>query len=126
MSTISTTRTSPTDSHFSFSDSPSLLEPSEDLDSSVDLGSGDESTYGPVADEDNPFNGYSLPGSEHSSRQTVSKEEAISPLTQASSRATFGGVAPFSPSALVHDANISALQDLLKDLGYLGEAITGK
>jgi hypothetical protein len=125
-STISTTLTSPTDSHFGFSETPSIADSNEDEDLAADTGSGDESTYSPVKEAENRFNGYSLPDTDFTSELSLGKSHPISPLTQAASRTTFGGAVPFVPSAESDAQNMSALEQLLSEMGYLGDAITGK
>ena len=103
---------SPTDSHFSYS--PSLAD---DEDTSLDIGSGDDSTYSPVADGDMPFSGYSLPDVE-----TLGKAG----LGQAASRETFGGAVAGTGVEGQDERSLSALQELLSEMGYLGDFVTGK
>jgi hypothetical protein len=125
-STISTTITSPTDSHFDFSETPSISDSNDDEDLAADAGSGDEFTYSPNPAGQRGFNGYSLPDGEYASEQTLRKETPHSQLTQAASRATFGAptVALNSPG---HGASsMSALEELLNEMGYLGDVIVGK
>jgi len=124
-STISTTMTSPTGSHFGFSATPSIADSNDEDDLSADIGSGDESAYSPVK-EVGSFTGYSLPDSDYTSEQSLQKDIPLSPLTQAASRTTFGGAAPFVPSTETDVQNMSVLEQLLSDMGYLGDAITGK
>jgi hypothetical protein len=123
MSTISTTLTSPAESHFGFSDTPSIADSNEDEDLSADIGSGDESSGSPIKEVQNPFTGYSLPDSDYTSEQ---KEGPISALTQAASRTTFGGASPFVPNTETDVKTMSTLEELLNEMGYLGDAITGK
>lgn len=64
--------------------------------------------------------GYSLPEQEYASEQTI-KEIA-------GSRKTFGVNGEFEFDAAVAKAEveqISALEDLMKEMGYLGEMIIG-
>jgi hypothetical protein len=125
-STISTTLTSPTDSHFGFSETPSIADSNDDEDLSADIGSGDESAYSPVKDVESCFNGYSLPDSDYNSQQSFRKEIPLSAMTQVASRATFGGAAPVVPTSETDVKNLSALEELLNEMGFLGDAITGK
>jgi hypothetical protein len=126
-STISTTVTSPTESHFDFSETPSIADSNEDEDFSADIGSGDESTYSPIEEtRRGGFTGYSLPDSEYTSEQSLRKEVPVTTLTQATSRATFGGLAPFPQNAGSDGRSLSALAELLNEMSYLSEAITGK
>jgi hypothetical protein len=126
MSTISTTLTSPTESHFDFSGTPSIADSNDEEDMSADIGSGDESAYSPVKEVESRFTGYSLPDSDYTSEQSLQKEMPLSPLTQAASRTTFGGGAPFAPNAQDDVKNMSTLEELLSEMGYLGDVITGK
>ena len=121
-STISTTITSPTDSSFSLGEE----ESNEDEDLTADVGSGDEFTYSPVLSETPApgFSGYSLPEDTFTSEQTIRKD--ASPLTQSSSQATFGAAPPFLPDPVPDAESMSTLEQLLHDMGYLGDAIVGK
>ena len=102
-STVSTTSTQ---GSWRFSGG-SELTGSEDGDvddeSSADLGRGDESWGGICA--------YRLPEEEERVLKTVG------------GRTTFGGMVPFSPDGELHEGNLSALQELMSEMGYLGEAI---
>ena len=127
-STISTTITSPTDSHFAFSETPSISDSNDDDDLAADTGSGDEFAYSPnLADRDwRGFSGYSLPNGEYASEQTIRKETPHSQLTQTASRATFGAPT-LTLTSPAHDvSNMTALEELLNEMGYLGDAIVGK
>ena len=126
MSTISTISTSPTDSHFEFSDTPSIVDSNEDEDLSADIDSEDESLVSPVKDVQHPFTGYSLPDSDYTSAQSLQKDGRILALTQVASRTTFGSASPFVPSTETDVKATSALEELLNEMGYLGDAITGK
>jgi hypothetical protein len=124
-STISTTISSPTDSHFNFSETPSFSDSYDEDDFPADIGSGDEFTYSPVLDETPVgFSGYSLPDDQFASERTLRKEASMSQLTKSATRTTFGGAAPFSAPG--PDAeNMSALEELMNDMGYLGDVIVG-
>jgi hypothetical protein len=119
--------TSPTDSHFSFGGT-SISDLNDDGDLTADIDSGDEFMYSPVIEQavEGRFNGYSLPDGEYASEQTLRKESPMSPLTQAASRTTFGAAPPFSPHGGNDVASMSALEQLLDEMGYLGDVIVGK
>jgi hypothetical protein len=123
-STISTTITSPTDSSFSFGEEDS----NEDEDLTADVGSGDEFTYSPILAESpaKGFSPYSLPDDRYASEQTTQKETPLSPLTQTASRATFGATPPFLPNPVSDAESMSSLEQLLHEMGYLGDVIVGK
>ncbi|CZR54515.1 uncharacterized protein PAC_04399 [Phialocephala subalpina] len=125
-STISTVMTSPSESHFSFSEGD--FNDEEDL--TADLGSGDEFTYSPVL-ADTPvgggFSGYSLPEAEYASEQTLRKQTPLSPFQESASRTTFGAPPATYPSMPGSDPEqMSALEQLLSEMGYLGDVIVGK
>jgi len=125
-STISTAVTSPTDSHFSFGET-SMSDLNDDEDLTADVSSGDEFVYSPILEQavEGRFNGYCLPDGEYASEQTLRKESPLSPSTQTASRTTFGAAPPFSPHG--NDvASMSALEQLLDEMGYLGDVIVGK
>jgi hypothetical protein len=126
-STISTAMTSPTDSHFSFGET-SISDLNDDEDLTADIGSGDEFMYSPILEQavEGRFNGYSLPDGEYASEQTLRKESPMSPLTQTASRTTFGAATPFSPHGGNDVASMNALEQLLDEMGYLGDVIVGK
>ena len=129
-STISTTFASPTDSHYSFSETQSISDTPDDEDFTADISSGDEFAYSPVF-IDNParcFSGYSLPDGDYSSEQTLRKEMPLSQLTSTVSRRTFGAAASnvFSPSPSGEVGEPSALEQFLNEMGYLGDVIIGK
>ncbi|PMD66505.1 uncharacterized protein K444DRAFT_517327 [Hyaloscypha bicolor E] len=123
-STISTTITSPTDSSFSIGEEDS----NEDDDLTADMGSGDEFTYSPVLSETPApgLNAYSLPEDQYASEQTLTKDSPLSQLTQTASRATFGASPPFLPNPVPDAESMSALEQLLNQVGYLGDVIVGK
>jgi len=123
-STISTTITSPTDSSFSFGEE----DLNEDEDLTADSGSGDEFTYSPVLSEPptQGFSAYSLPEDQYASEQTLRKETPLTQLNQTTSRATFGASPPFLPNPVPDVESMSTLEQLLHDMGYLGDAIVGK
>jgi hypothetical protein len=127
-STISTTVTSPTESNFSFGETQSLLDSNEDEDLTADVGSGDEFTYSPVLSETpaQGFSGYSLPDDQYASEQTIRKDTPLSQLTQTASRATFGVAPPFLPNPVPDAESMSTLEQLLSEMGYLGDVIVGK
>lgn len=92
----------------------------------MDASSGDEFMYSPVLpdiEEGRGFNGYSLPDSEYASELTLRKETPIGALsTGPASRTTFGGAAAFEGGS--GDArSMSALEELLNEMGYLGDVI---
>lgn len=128
-STVSTVVTSPTDSScgFGFGETRSLPDSNEDEDLTADVGSGDEFAYSPVL-SDTPapgFSGYSLPEDQYASEQTIRKATPVSQLTQTASRATFGA-APFLPNPVPDAESMSTLEQLLSEMGYLGDVIVGK
>jgi len=128
-STISTTITvSPTDSSFSFGETRSLPDSNEDEDLTADVGSGDELTYSPVLSEipTQGFSGYSLPDDQYASEQTIGKDTPLLQLTQTASRATFGAAPPFLPNPVPDAESMSTLEQLLSEMGYLGDVIVGK
>jgi hypothetical protein len=99
----------------------------DEVDLTADVSSGDEFTYSPVLADipSGGFGGYTLPEADYASEQTLRKETPLSQLSQAASRATFGP-APRSPPAHDDVEQMSALQQLLSEMGYLGDVITGK
>lgn len=118
-STISTTFTSPSDSHFSFSE----VDSNDEDDLTADMGSGDEFTYSPILADTRAiggFNGYSLPEAEYASEQTLRKQTPLSP------RSTFGAPLSAFPVAAAEPEHMSALNELLSEMGYLGDVIVGK
>jgi hypothetical protein len=122
-STISTTISSPSDSSFSFGE-----DLNEDEDLTADSGSGDEFTYSPVLSEApaQGFSAYSLPEDQYASEQTLRKETPITQLTRTASRATFGSAPPFLPNPVPDAESMSTLEQLMHDMGYLGDVIVGK
>jgi hypothetical protein len=128
-STISTTITaSPTDSSFNFSEIGSLPDSNEDEDLTADVGSGDECTYSPVLSETpaQGFSGYSLPDDQYASERTIGKDNPLAQLTQTASRTTFGAAPPFLPNPVPDAESMSTLEQLLSEMGYLGDVIVGK
>jgi len=124
-STISTTISSPTDSHFNFSETLSFSDSYDEDDFPADVGSGDEFTCSPVLDETpvGGFSGYSLPDDQFASERTLRKEASMSQLNKSATRTTFGGAAFSTP---VPDAgNMSGLEEFMNDMGYLGDVIVG-
>jgi len=68
-----------------------------------------------------------LPDGEYASEQTLRKETPLAQLTQTASRATFGAPpVAFSATTGGDVEHISALQQLLSEMGYLGDVIVGK
>jgi len=125
ISTTSTTLTSPTDSHFGFSETPSICDSHEDEELGDEYNSGDAFTYNPaiVGAERSGFSGYSLPEGDYASEQTLRKATPLSPLTQNAS------AFPCATTAfgLREDGSeMSALEELLNEMGYLGKVIAGK
>lgn len=124
-STISTTITSPSESHFSFNED---FNDEEDL--TADLGSGDEFTYSPVLAEtpvEGGFSGYSLPEAEYASELTLRKQTPLSPFQEPASRMTFGASPAAYPSTTgTEPEHMSALEQLLSEMGYLGDVIVDK
>ncbi|TVY44638.1 hypothetical protein LOCC1_G003990, partial [Lachnellula occidentalis] len=125
VSTVSTTISSPADSHFDFSETPSILDSCDDDDFSADIGSEFEFTYSPVIDETplHGFSGYSLPDDQYASEHTLRKEATTSNPTKSPARSTFGGASEFpAPDT----ENMSALEELMNDMGYLGGVIVAR
>ncbi|KUJ12708.1 uncharacterized protein LY89DRAFT_737628 [Mollisia scopiformis] len=124
-STISTNFTSPSDSQFSFSE-----EELNDEDLTTDMGSGDEFTYSPILAEtplSGRFSGYSLPKAEYASKQTLRNQTPLSPFREPASRTTFGGPsATYTSTSGNEPEHMSALEQLLSEMGYLGDVIVGK
>lgn len=127
VSTMSSDMSSPTDSHFNFSETPSFSDSYDEDDLSADIGSGDEFTYSPMIDEtpSGGFSGYSLPVDKYASEHTIRKEASLSQLSKSATRSTFGGVAAFSVGSGPDAGNMSALEELMNDMGYLGGIIVG-
>jgi hypothetical protein len=125
-STMSTTMSSPTQSQFEFGSSPSLSDSLDDVDLTADTeGSGDEfmHTLRPQTRAGMGFHGYSLPDGDYASEQTLRKETPVGGLSGTlASRTTFGGAAAFE-SQSEDVENLSALEQLLNELGYLGGVI---
>jgi hypothetical protein len=123
-STISTTFTSPSDSRFSFSE----VDFDNEDDLTADMGSGDEFTYSPILAETPAivgFSGYSLPEAEYASEQTLRKQTPLSPFREPS-RTTFGAPLSTFPVNGAEPEHMSALDELLSEMGYLGDVIVGK
>ena len=126
-STVSTTIPSPTQSHFAFSETHSVSDSLGDDDLAADNSSGDEFMHSPVLPniEGSGFDGYSLPDGEYASGQTVPKETPLSALSQTvASRTAFGGGAAYS-NATSDARHMSALEELLDEMAYLGNVIVG-
>ncbi|TVY92073.1 hypothetical protein LAWI1_G004276 [Lachnellula willkommii] len=125
VSTVSTTISSPVDSHFDFSETPSISDSCYDDDFSAEIGSENEFSYSPVIDETplSGFSGYSLPDDQYASEHTLRKEATTSNLTKSAARSTFGGASAFpAPDT----ENINALEELMNDMGYLGGVIVAR
>jgi hypothetical protein len=121
-STISTAITSPTDSTFSSTSLPGDEDIDADGDLTADVSSNDEFTYSPTAEIPSypGFAGYSLP-EEGESELTIVVKQSVN------SRATFGpGVVPQSPVTVEGESEMTALEQLLSEMGYLGGMIAGK
>lgn len=127
VSTISTSASLSSESNFAFNDT-SLSDSNDEGDLVADSESGDEFTYSPISDESDGrgFTGYSLPEDQYSSERTLQKEAAYTQMTSPTSRATFGGVPNISTRAENDLGNMSALEELLSEAGYLGDIIVGK
>jgi hypothetical protein len=117
---------SPSGSTFVFNDT-SVSDCNDEGDLIPDCESGDEFTYSPVSEstDGRGFTGYSLPEDQYSSEHTLQKETVYSQVTSPTSRATFGG-ANISTRAENDLGNMSALEELLSEVGYLGEIIVRK
>lgn len=117
-STMSSSFTSPSDSQFSFSEA----DFSNESDMTADMDSGDEFTYSPVLAESpalGGFSGYSLPEADYASEQTLRKQTPLSPFREPGNRTAFAMTAAESEQ-------VSALDQLLSEMGYLGNMIVGK
>ncbi|KAH0541528.1 hypothetical protein FGG08_004003 [Glutinoglossum americanum] len=70
------------------------------------------------------FKGYSLPEEENSSQDTLRKTATLG-VSQETSRTTFGpaGDGEFLQSLSESEQGLSTLEELLNDLGYLGDSI---
>jgi hypothetical protein len=128
-STISTTLISPTESHLDLGRTPSVTDSHEDDDDlTADIGSGDEFTYSPLdGAAGTGFPGYSLPDGDYASELTLRKETGsfTSLLPAQASRRTFGGPS-MTPSSGNDLRSTSIMDELLSEMGYLGDMIFGK
>lgn len=71
----------------------------------------------------NGFSGYSLPDDQYASEHTLRKEATTANLTKSAARSTFGGASAFpAPDT----ENISALEELMNDMGYLRGVIVAR
>lgn len=130
VSTIATSIGSPSSSSFFFSEGDDDENDYEDI--SADLELDEECTYSPVI-ESSPvldskpgFAGYSLPEADYGSEHTLKKQSPMSPLSATSTRTTFGAAA-FAPIASVPgNEEMSALEQLMSEMGYLGDVIINK
>jgi hypothetical protein len=126
--TISTEPVSPTESHFS--SAPSVYDSYDDEDG--DAVTDDSFTFhSPSTDSSSPSglaNGfqYSLPVDDHGSEATLKKGDvaAAGSGARVALRQTFGPQT-FDPPEKTGDA-ISALDQLLAEMGFLGDMIVGK
>jgi hypothetical protein len=105
-----------------------MSDNNDDEDLTADIGSGDEFTYSPVLAESpsRSFTGYSLPDGDYDSQQTLRKDTPLDSLARATSRTTFGAAPTFPPSPTNEVGQITALEQLLSEMGYLGDVIIGK
>ena len=129
-STISSSLTSsPIESHssFGFEEKDSDFASIDEDDLAVDASSGDEFTYSPLLSEvpTSGFSGYSLPEADYSSEQTIRKQPALSTLSEVASRKPFGSPLPSPSNSVVEVERMSALAQLMKEMGYLGDVIVG-
>lgn len=126
ISTISSLASSPTDSHFDFTEMRSISDMNYDEEGLVtDLGSCDEFTYSPASDEADGrgFTGYSLPEDNFPITKETAQNEA---LRSPASRATFGGPAAFPMQPGPDTTQATAFEELMSEAGYLGNMIAGK
>ncbi|KAJ8065721.1 hypothetical protein OCU04_006391 [Sclerotinia nivalis] len=125
VSTISTALTSPTDSHFGFSDTSSMFDSYDESD--INEETADTFTYNPMISEveRRKFIGYSLPDEDIASEQTIRKASSL--LSRTTSNDTYprdsGLVEGIKES---EGGEGSALADFLDDMGYLGDTIRDK
>lgn len=113
---VSTIGVSPTDSSFCFSE----IADDEEISAY-----GDDISYSPVLEAGKGFAGYSLPEGDYNSEQTLRKQTPLSPLGPAASRTTFGANT-FAPIETTDVESMSALEQLMSEMGYLSDVITGK
>ncbi|ESZ93523.1 hypothetical protein SBOR_6104 [Sclerotinia borealis F-4128] len=120
ISTVSTAFTSPTDSHFGFSDTSSMFDSYDESDLNEET--GDTFTYNPMISEVEKRKsvGYSLPYEEHASEHTIRKAS----ISQTTSYNAYPRDSGFNDS--IKETGRSALADFLDDMGYLGETISDK
>jgi len=72
------------------------------------------------------FSGYSLPEADYASELTIRKESTIPALSEAASRKNFGASASYAPTVSGEVEQMSELEELLAEMGYLGDVIVGK
>jgi hypothetical protein len=126
--TISTGLVSPTESHFS--SAPSIYDSNDDEDGDAVI--DDSFTFHSASTDASPPSGlangfqYSLPVDEHGSESTLKKgDSAAAGLSgKVALRQTFGPQ-PFEAPEKTGD-EISALDQLLADMGFLSDMIVGK
>lgn len=97
----------------------------DDEELTADLESGDDFTYSPILEDGKGFSGYSLPEGDYDSEHTLRKQTPLSPLTATATRTTFGAPA-FAPVTTADIESMSALEQLMSEMGYLGDVIVGK
>lgn len=120
VSTVSTALTSPTDSHFGFSDTSSMFDSYDESELNEEV--GDSFTYNPMISEveRRRFIGYSLPNEDFASDQTIRKAS----ISQTISNDSYSRDSGFGDA--IKEEGKSALADFLDDMGYLGETISDK
>lgn len=137
VSTISTAMTSPTDSHFGFSDTSSMFDSLDESDLNETEETGDAFTYNPMISEveKRRFIGYSLPDEEYASELTIRKASGQNPISRTVSHESYPRDAEFVEGMGIQKKDGmevgmemgrgrgSALADFLEDLGYLGKSI---
>jgi hypothetical protein len=124
--TISTELVSPTESHSS--SAPSICDSNDDEDGIID----DSFTFNSASADASPPSGlangfqYSLPVDDHGSEATLKKGDVVAAGCgpRVAVRQTFGP-RTFDPPEKTGDA-ISALDQLLAEMGFLGDMIVGK
>jgi hypothetical protein len=130
VSTIATSIGSPSNSSFFFSDADDDDNDYEDISADLELEDGCADSpvieSSPVLESRSGFAGYSLPEADYGSEHTLKKQSPMSPLSATSTRTTFGAAA-FAPIASVpgHE-EMTALEQLMNEMGYLGDVIINK
>jgi len=105
-----------------------MFDPHDEDDLAADNGSGDELASSPVPPtaEHGEFSGYSLPDGAYDSDLTLGKAATLLPLALSTNRITIGSAAAFDATPSHDVGNMSALEELLSEMGYLGEVIVRK